>query len=247
MVVRLSEYQRRAYPWTMNGSRDAISRSPSRWQDRLVFVPLAAALVAALVASGVMVVVATQEAEPAPVARHVTTSTPTPTPSASPTPPSECQPTATERFKPTRITIPGVIRDAKVLALPRDSRNVPLVPPTASVGKTQVAWDRPPGIMPGSPKGNVLLNAHTWPDGSALGNKMLKRLDKGERIILRGDGAVMCYEVDERIEVRASEGYVPYYDREGPPKVAFLVCSGKRLGPGEWTHRTIWFASPVDA
>ena len=229
----------------MTDSRDAISRSSSRRQERLVYIPLAAALVAALVMSVVMVIAATQEAEPAPVARPVATATPTPTPSPSPTATSPCANGATEPFKPTRVTISGVIRNAKVLALPRDSRNVPLVPPTAAVGKTQVAWDRPPGIMPGSPKGNVLLNAHTWPDGSALGNKMLKRLDEGERIILRGDGAILCYEVDQRIEVRASRGFPAYYDREGPPKVAFLVCSGKRLGPGEWTHRTIWFASPV--
>jgi hypothetical protein len=229
----------------MTDSRDAISRSSSRREERLVYVPLAGALVAALVMSGVMIVAATQEAEPTPVARPVATATPTPTP--SPTTDSPCANPATESFRPTRITVQGVIRNAKVLALPRDSRNVPLVPPVAAVGKTQVAWDRPPGIKPGSPKGNVLLNAHTWPDGSALGNKMLKRLDKGDRIILRGDDATLCYEVDERIDVRASEGYPPYYDREGPPKIAFLVCSGKRLGPGEWTHRTIWFASPVEA
>ena len=120
-----------------------------------------------------------------------------------------------------------------MLALPRDSRNVPLVPPVAAVGKMQVAWDRPPGIKPGSPKGNVLLNAHTWPDGSALGNKLLKRLDKGDRIILRGDDATLCYEVDERIEVRASEGFPAYYDREGPPQVAFLRVLGPAPRPGQ--------------
>jgi hypothetical protein len=178
-------------------------------------------------------------------ARPTPTATPKPTPSPSPTSTSPCANPATEPFKPTRITVPGIIRNGKVLALARDKRNVPLVPPTAATGKLQTAWDRPPGIKPGSPNGNVLLNAHTWPDGSALGNKLLKRLDEGDRIILRGDDATLCYEVDERIEVRASEGYPPYYDREGPPKIAFLVCSGKRLGPGEWTHRTIWLASPV--
>lgn len=170
---------------------------------------------------------------------------PTPNPAPSPTTPSWCETPATEPFTPTRITVQGVVREAKVLALPRDSSNVPRVPPTSQAGKQQVAWDRPPGIEPGSPKGNVLLNAHTWPDGLALGNKFLKGLDEGDRIVLHGDGATSCYEVDKRIEVRASDGYVPYYDREGPPQVALLVCSGKRLGPGDWTHRTIWFAKAV--
>jgi len=27
--------------------------------------------------------------------------------------------------------------------------------------------------------------------------------------------------------------------------VVIVVCSGERLGPGDWTHRTLWFASPV--
>jgi hypothetical protein len=219
--------------------------APKERTRRTKRLRLAAGVVAAIILVALAVWVLRPEAN-APVASRPTPTT-TPTPSPSPTTDSPCANPATESFKPTRITVPGVIRNAKVLALPRDSRNVPLVPPVASVGKTQVAWDRPPGIKPGSPKGNVLLNAHTWPDGSALGNRLLKRLDEGDRIILRGDGVILCYEVDRRIEVLASKGYPPYYDREGPPQVAFLVCSGKRLGPGEWTHRTIWFASPVQA
>lgn len=218
--------------------------APKERTRRTKRLRLAAGIVAALVVVALAVWVLRPEGNTPVAARPTPTATPTPTPSPT-TEPSECAPAATGPFKPSRITVPGVIRNAKVLALGRDSRNVPLVPPTATVGKTQVAWDRPPGIKPGSPEGNVLLNAHTWPDGSALGNKLLKKLDEGDRIILRGDDARLCYEVDRRIEVRASEGYPPYYEREGPPQIAFLVCSGKRLGPGEWTHRTIWFASPV--
>jgi hypothetical protein len=218
--------------------------TPRQRTRRTQRLRLAAGLLAALVVVGLAVWVFRPPANTPVASRPTPTATPTP----SPTPtakPSPCEDPPTEPFKPTRITVPGVIRNGKVLALPRDSRNVPLVPPVASVGKLQTAWDRPPGIKPGSPKGNVLLNAHTWPDGSALGNKLLKRLDEGDRIILRGDDATLCYEVDERVEVRASRGYPAYYDREGPPRIAFLVCSGRRLGPGQWTHRTIWFASPV--
>ncbi len=221
--------------------------TPGQRTRRTQRLRLASGIVVALVLVALAVWLLRPPANTPVAARHTPTATPTPTPSPSPTSTSPCANPATEPFKPTRITVPGIIRNGKVLALPRDKRNVPLVPPTAATGKLQTAWDRPPGIKPGSPKGNVLLNAHTWPDGSALGNKLLKRLDKGDRIILRGDDATLCYEVDERIDVRASEGFPPYYDREGPPKIAFLVCSGKRLGPGEWTHRTIWFASPVQA
>jgi hypothetical protein len=229
----------------MSDSDDAITRASSRNQQRLVYIPLAAALAAALIVSVVMVVVALQPAEPAPVARPAASASPTSTPTPTPSPTGPCADQATEPFKPTRFTVPGVVRNAPMLALPRDANNVPGVPPVSGPGKQEVAWDRPPGIKPGSPQGNVLLNAHTWPDGSALGNKFLAELDKGDMIIVRGEDAEVCYKVDERIEVRASDGYPPYYDREGPPQVALLVCSGKRLGPGDWTHRTIWFASPV--
>jgi len=231
----------------MSESDDAIARASSRTEQRLVYIPLAAAFVAALIVSIVMVVVALRQAEPAAVARPVASASPTPAPTPTPSPTGPCADQATEPFEPTRITIPGVVRNARTLALPRDGNNVPGVPPVSGPGKQQIAWDRPPGIKPGSPQGNVLLNTHTWPDGSALGNKFLAELDEGDMIIVRGKDAEACYKVDERIEVREADGYPPYYDREGPPQLAMLVCSGKRLGPGEWTHRTIWFASPVES
>ena len=154
-----------------------------------------------------------------------------------------CRHPATKPFSPTSVTIPDVVKGGEVLPLPRDGNDVPGVPPTSA--KHVFAWDRPPGIKPGSDRGNVLLNAHTWPDGSAIGNILLDKLDEGGRIILRGGTSELCYTVTERVEVDASKGYPPYYDREGSPKIALLVCSGQRLGPGKWTHRTIWFAEPM--
>ena len=226
------------------GSGEASSRLSARRQQRLVLLPLAASLVAALVVSVVMIVVTQQEPAPVRVARPV--AAPSPTPSPSPTvKPGPCSDQATTPFEPKRITFPGVVRDVKVIALPRDGNNIPSVPPVSQSGKRLIAWDRPPGIEPGSPQGNVLINAHTWPDGSALGNRFLAKLDEGDRIIVRGDGSTLCYRVDRKIEVDASKDYPPYYDTEGPPQIALLVCSGKRLGPGHWTHRTIWFASPA--
>jgi hypothetical protein len=228
----------------MSESDDASSRA-SRNQQRLVFVPLAAGLAAALIVSVGMVVVALQTNEPAPVARPVASATPTPTTTPTPSPTGPCADQATEPFTPKQITVPGIIRNAKVIALPRDGSNVPGVPPTSA--KQAIAWDRPPGIRPGEPKGNVLINTHTWPDGSALGNEFLSKLKVGTRIIVRNGDVELCYEVDKEIEVLASDGYPPYYDKEGPHQLALLVCSGKRTGPGQWTHRTIWFASPVQS
>jgi hypothetical protein len=147
-------------------------------------------------------------------------------------------------FEPRQISVPGVVRSATVVMPPRDAGGVPGTPPLTTTGKTEFAYDRAQHVEPGAPAGNVLLNAHTWPDGTALGNHLLSGLQVGGRIVVVGAGTRLCYHVTQRVEVLASKGLASYYDRTGPPQLAIVVCSGQRLGPGVWTKRTVWFASP---
>jgi hypothetical protein len=165
-------------------------------------------------------------------------------PQPTPTPTPECS-TATGAFVPTTVSVPGVNRKISVLALPRDTHGVPGVPPLSSVGKTEMAFDLGNGIEPGAQKGNALLNAHTWPDGSALGNKLLADLQKGDQIVVHGAVGQICYQVTDRVEVPADDPGIRYFATAGPPQIALIVCSGKRLGPGVWTMRTIWYAAPT--
>lgn len=173
---------------------------------------------------------------------------------------SECGNPATEPFRPTRITVKGVAKNAPVLALARDGNNVPKAPPISTAGKSQYGWDdptqanpnindtlKPPGAFPGADQGNVLLNAHTWPDGTAFGNRLMEHLAIGDRIVVRGKNAELCYEVTKKIVIRAADGSAEYYQQDGPPQLALIVCSPPRLGPGNWENRTIWFASPLTA
>lgn len=215
------------------------SRGRARW--------LAAVLVLALAGTLLGVLVWREGDSTAPKPRRAT-----PQASASNVPspgttlrPAACQDPATKPFTPTSVGFADIVRAAPVLALPRDGNDVPGVAPLTAAGKQDVAWDRPPGLRPGSPRGNVLLNVHTWPDGSALGNRLLDGLDVGDRITVRNSSASLCYRVTKRIEVLAADGYDPYYATDGPPQVALIVCSGRRTGPGQWSHRTIWFASPM--
>lgn len=164
--------------------------------------------------------------------------------------PKACYQEASGPFTPTRVTVPGVTHNATVLALPRDGANVPQAPPISDAGKTQFAWSIAPDPLPGAAKGNTLFNAHTWPDGTALGNKLLAGLKVGGRIIVHGrahDGSAqtLCYRVTKRDVIVASDGSWEYYEREGPHQLALIVCSPPRLGPGNWLHRTIWYASPM--
>ena len=100
--------------------------------------------------------------------------------------------------------------------------------------------------------GVVRLTAHTYPrDGSyglALGNRLLTKLRIGSTLVVSGHaGARMCYRVTKRVDIRANQTLPAYYDAGGRPRLAILVCSGVRRGPGDWSHRTIWFAQPVAA
>jgi len=158
--------------------------------------------------------------------------------------PTMCGDPAKKPFVPKQISVAGVTTKARVLALPRDAENVPQAPPISNVGKTEFAWDAPT-IKPGEPKGNVLINAHTWPDGSALGNHLLANLHIGDRIVVYGTWSQLCYKVTKRTVIVASDGSAEYYVQDGPPQLALIVCSPPRLGPGNWYHRTIWYASPI--
>jgi hypothetical protein len=152
-------------------------------------------------------------------------------------------------FTPTWLRIPHVIGRTRVLARGRDRRGVPRPPPLTDRGKWQFAWDKASGIRPGGPRGVVRLTAHTYPrDGSyglALGNRLLSRLRPGARLVVSGrDGQRLCYRVTRRVRVRAEGSFSEYYSSTGRSRLAILACSGKRRGPGDWSHRTIWYAVP---
>ena len=151
-----------------------------------------------------------------------------------------------KRFRPTSLGIRGVTRGARVLQLGRDGAGVPQAPPLSDTGKRQLAWDAKDAIRAGARHGVAKLNAHTYPDGSALGNDLINRLQVGGRITARGSGGqVRCYRVVDRVQITAERRFARYYRTDGPHRLAIAVCSGVRRGPGDWSHRTLWFAKLV--
>ncbi len=152
-------------------------------------------------------------------------------------------PTRSKRFLPSKITMAGIIRNATIV-FPSRVNGVPGAPPLTSAGKWQVAMDRKWPIRPGDPYGITILNAHVWPDGSALGNKMLAKLGLGDRIVLKSATHKLCYLVVKKVQVSPREALRRYYKVDGRPRIAIVVCSGTRLAPGVWSKRTIWYAAP---
>lgn len=190
---------------------------------------------------------------PGPISTSTSTvtSTPTPTPTSSPSPAATARPkpcsTARRPFTPRTISIAGATRRAGIVTPARVGRPrvIPGAPPLTRAGKELVAWDKPSGIRPGDRAGNVRLNAHTWPNGTAVGNRMLKSLQVGDRIVVYGATTRLCYRVTARVQVLPTQGLRRYYRTTGRPQLAIVVCSGRRLAGGYWTKRTIWYASPI--
>lgn len=160
-------------------------------------------------------------------------------------------------FRPSTLTIDGVLVATTVIARGQDRHGVPKPPPLTERGKWQLAWDQVSGVRPGATTGVVRLTAHTYPhdhapdrpgtaaQAPALGNLLLAGLRTGARLEVAGPrGERLCYRVTKRQQVRATASVSGYYDTAGAPRVAILVCSGTRRGPGDWTHRTIWWAKP---
>ena len=156
--------------------------------------------------------------------------------------PGRCDGGATKPFAPTTVDIEGVRKDLPVQPLARVAEDVPGVPAVSATHT--VAWDAP-GPKPGSKRGLVRLNAHTWPNGAALGNEMLARFDVGDVLTLRRGATKVCYRVTKRVEVDGYATYDPFYELDVPAEFAFIVCSGKRLGPGNWNKRTVWWGKPI--
>ncbi|MCR1784665.1 class F sortase [Nocardioides carbamazepini] len=149
-------------------------------------------------------------------------------------------------FSPATTTIPAIGRSVSVTRVRRTPSGAVGTPPVTQRGKWLMGLD--PQIRPGEGKGTVIMAAHTWPDNSALGNALLRRLAVGDRLVLaNGNGsATACYQVTKRKKYGATR--VPRkkaFRWWGPEQLVIVVCSGKRLGPGRWTHRTIWYATPV--
>jgi len=210
----------------------------------------AAVLVAGVVVAFLVVLRPADDAGPARVTRApataTATATPQPEPSTTIAPRSACD-RVRHGFTPRTISVPGATRAAAaaIVTPPRDAAGIPGTPPLTEAGKAEFAWDLAQGTRPGDRRGNVIVNAHTWPDGSALGNRLLAALHRGDLVVVRGEQVRLCYRVTERVEVPAATLMPRYYRKDGPPRLAILTCSGRRLGPGIWTRRTVWFASPV--
>lgn len=170
--------------------------------------------------------------------------TTSPTPKPSKTTPI---PQATDPFIPERISIAQVgSRPVQALARISVGDNGFSLPDPQDANPQVFAWDKD-GAQPGSNKGAVNLTAHTYPPGQvALGNQLFDELQVGDIVTVHGSSDSLRYQVTERVQVNVAD-----YPQErvltthAPSVLTVTICSGERLGPGNWSMRTVWFAQPM--
>ena len=174
--------------------------------------------------------------------------TPSGTPVIGPTPTS--RPTKrpqTEPFVPVSVSV-AQIGSRDVQSLPRITvgDNGFSLPDPQGANPSVFAWDRE-GARPGSTRGAVNLLAHTYPPGqTALGNQLFDVLQVGDIIIVRGLSDSLGYRVVERMQADVADYPADrVLDTDGKSVLTITICSGERLGPGNWTMRTVWFAEPL--
>lgn len=148
-------------------------------------------------------------------------------------------------FVPVAVSLPALGRTVGVVQVRRTRANAVGGGPLTGRGKWLMAMD--PVTRPAAGRGTVILSGHAWPDGSALGNAMVRYLQVGHRVKLFGKkGQRACYEITQRTSYPANAVPVRKAFRpRGPEQLVIVTCSGRRLGPGHWTRRTIWYAVPI--
>lgn len=216
-----------------------------------------AAAALALAAAGITVAVWPDDPDPGRGRASPPTSTPTSTPtdssaSASPAEPSDggvipaaCRRGAREPFAPENVAVPGLGEfDVQSLARVKDeSGGISSAGPTND-NPSVFAWDNESAEA--GARGNVLFTAHTFQKkSSALGNRLLKELDRGEVLAVAGSrDEVACYRVTERLEVEVADYPVDRVYRDVTADQAVItVCSD--FDGADWARRTLWFLEPV--
>ncbi|SER48608.1 Sortase family protein [Propionibacterium cyclohexanicum] len=147
----------------------------------------------------------------------------------------------------SRITIDGRTPAMPMLQLGLAADGSPATPPGND--SHTVAWyDQGPAV--GSATGHVILTAHTFRYGGALGNELNNGLlHEGDIIrISDGTGHTVCYRFSHALKVLVQD-YDPrsdvLYSQTGAPQLVLVVCADYPLTGGEPKARALYYADLV--
>ena len=117
--------------------------------------------------------------------------------------------------------------------------------PSDNQGYTLAWFDQGPQV--GSAAGHVILTAHTFRYGGALGNDMNRGAMQPGDIIRITDtiGTTVCYSFTQALKINLAD-YAPdskvLYSTTGDPFLVVVVCADYPIGDGEPTARMLYYA-----
>ncbi len=151
---------------------------------------------------------------------------------------------------PAMFTVDSLGISAPVLSVDSDDHDGTMAPP--SYQPNTVAWWNE-GPKPGSTKGHVVLTAHTYRNGGALGNELhdsTKGLKPGAILRLSdSSGKTLCYRYQKSTKIWAAnydDNSSVIYADDSAPDVVLVVCWDFDRSRETWNSRIVFHASPVN-
>jgi hypothetical protein len=168
------------------------------------------------------------------------------TPALAPPPPA---PPPQSPCQPTRFTLSDLGIDASVVRLgltPEGDLGTP-----RDADKKRAGWF--PSVLAGSPRGTVLMDGHTYHDGSALFSMSFERQVRTGMVMTLScpAGAVFRYRIAEVVLDLSPAGFTAFvekrslYAADGPAQLVMITCTDYDVARRVWAHRAVLVATPI--
>ena len=158
-------------------------------------------------------------------------------------------PTQWSPCQPTRFSLPDLAIDAAVVRLaltPDGDLGAP-----RDADKNRAGWF--PSVLAGSTSGTVLMDGHTYRDGSALFKTTFEdQVQTGMMMRLScANGYAFSYRVSEVMLDLTAAGFRTLvedrdlYAADGPARLVMITCTDYNAARRVWDHRAVLVATPV--
>lgn len=151
--------------------------------------------------------------------------------------------------RPVRFTMPALGLDASIVSLSLTADGDLGTPRDAD--RASAGWF--PSVLAGAGRGTVLMDGHTYRDGSALFTVAFKQQVRTGMVmrLTCTDGYAFNYRVSE-ITLDVSAADYPtvvtsrsLYSAEGPSQLVMVTCTDYLPARQEWANRAIIIATPM--
>ncbi len=151
--------------------------------------------------------------------------------------------------RPVRFTMGGLGIDASVVTLAVTAEGDLGTPSDAN--RTSAGWF--PSVLAGADRGTVLMDGHTYHDGSAIFDTSFKDQVRAGMLMRLScaDGHAFSYRVSEII-VDLSPGTYPslvksrnLYAASGPAQLVMITCTDYIPAQRVWANRAVVIATPI--